>query len=123
MPIPWHRQALRFGSADVSPASPVRATFVYDTKTSTTVCGGLHGGLKGPAGGGPTARVPVVDPLRTGNEPVLLTCPVTDCLLVALGWLPPPLTQAYVAFALADRVIDSVDTVLPSPASLKCDTW
>src|SRR5215472_3201368 len=123
MPIPGNRQALRLGSGEVSPASPVSTTFVYDTKTNTTVCGGLHGGWKGPAGGGPTARVPVVDPLRTGKDPVLLTCPVTDCLLEALGWLPPPLRQAYVAFAVADRVIDSVDTVLPSPASLKWETW
>src|SRR5215813_13551021 len=119
MPIPGKRQALRSGSAEVSPASPVRLTFVYDTKTSATVCGGLHGGLKGPAAGGPTDREPVVDPFRTGKEPVLLTCPVTDCLFVAFGWLPPPLMQAYVAFAVADRVIASVDTVLPSPASLK----
>src|SRR5215470_4213202 len=123
MPIPGKRQALRSGSAEVSPASPVSETPVYDTCTSTTVCGGLHGGLNGPAGGGPTARVPVVDPLRTGKEPVLLTCPVTDCLFVALGWLPPPLMQAYVAVAVADRVIASVDTVLPSPASLKFATW
>jgi len=56
---------------------------VYDTKASSTVCGGLHGGWKGPAAGGPTEMLPMVCPLRTANEPVLLTFPVTDCLFVA----------------------------------------
>jgi hypothetical protein len=82
------------GSAEVSPASSVSMTFVYDTDASTTVCGGLHGGEKGPGGGGPTERLPVVEPLRTGNEPVLPTGVVTDCLFTALGWFPPPLTQS-----------------------------
>ena len=93
--MPGKRQVVRLGSAEISPASPVSTTLVYDTCAITTVIGGLHGGEKAGAGGGPTAMVPVVDPLRTGNEPVLLTCPVADALLVALGCLPPPLTQAY----------------------------
>ena len=63
--------------------------------------------------------VPVVDPFLTGNEPVLLTGDVTVSLFVAEGCLPPPLMQAYVAVAVAERVIASVLTVLPSPASLK----
>ena len=76
--------ALRLGSAEVAPA-PERLTFVYETEISTTVIGGLHDGVKGPAGGGPTEREPVVDPLRMGKVPVELTFASTDSLLVALG--------------------------------------
>src|SRR5215470_11502421 len=124
MPIPGKRQALRSGSVEVSPASPISETPEYDTCTSTTVCGGLHGGENGPAGGGPAMMVPVVCPLRTGKDCVCVIGVVTDCLLLALGWLPPPLTQAYTAVAESMcKVIDSVVTVLPSPASLKFETW
>ncbi len=63
--------------------------------------------------------VPLVDPFRTGKEPVLLIGAVTVSLLDAEGCLPPPLIQAYTALAVAESVIDSVDTVVPSPASLK----
>src|SRR5215469_3332711 len=114
MPIPGNRQALRSGSAEVSPASPVSETPEYDTCASTTVWGGLHGGEKGPGGGGPVEMEPVVDPLRTGKEPVVVSEVVVLCLLVALGCLPPPLTQAYTAVALSMcRVICSVGIVLP----------
>src|SRR6266581_7929129 len=66
--------------------------------------------------------LPVVCPFLTGNGPVLLTGAVTVSLFVALGCLPPPLMQAYMADAVALRVIDSVVTVVPSPASLKVAT-
>src|SRR5260370_13159874 len=62
---------------------------------------------------------PVVCPLRTGKLPLPLTGPDTVSLLLALGCLPPPLMQAYVAVPSAERVIFSVVVVLPSPASLK----
>ena len=38
MPTPGKRQALRLGSAEVSPATPVSMTPVYDTKASVSVC-------------------------------------------------------------------------------------
>ncbi len=66
--------------------------------------------------------LPVVCPFLTGNAPVLLTGAVTVSLFAALGCLPPPLMQAYRADAVALRVIDSVVTVVPSPASLKVAT-
>src|SRR6516165_6301423 len=119
MPIPGKRQALRLGSAEVSPASPVSMTLVYDTKASASFC--PPGQVKPPGPGGPAEMDPVVDPLRTGKEPVLLIGAVTVSLFAALGWLPPPLMQAYVAVAVADRVIASVEAVLPSPASLNIE--
>src|SRR6266567_4147393 len=66
--------------------------------------------------------LPVVCPFLTGNEPLLLTGVVTVSLFEALGCFPPPLMQAYVADASAERVIVSVLTVVPSPASLKVAT-
>jgi len=92
MPTPGKRQALRLGSGEVSPASPVSMTPAYDTKASTSFCPDGHVKLPGP--GRPAEMEPVVCRLRTGKEPVLLIGAVTVSLFAALGCLPPPLMQA-----------------------------
>ena len=51
---------------------------------------GLPGGAgESPGPGGPTVKLAVVCPLRTGNVPVADSAVDTVSLFPALGWLPP----------------------------------
>jgi hypothetical protein len=80
---------------------------VSDSVTSVnwTVIGGLHGGWN--------TAVSVSEkfalPFCTGKSPAALT----DSLLTALGWLPPPLIHSAVALTTTWTCASS-----PSPASL-----
>src|SRR5436309_1490402 len=78
---------------------------VTETLVNSTVIGGLHDGLKVAI----TDRLNSAKPFRTWNDPVLLT----DSLLTACGWWPPPLMQRAVALRVSVTVSSS-----PSPASL-----
>jgi hypothetical protein len=76
-------EATSFGVTDVS----VSVTFVYSTEIRCSVC--PLGQVKSPGPGGPTEMLPLVEPCRTSNAPLLLTGPETVSLFPALGWLPP----------------------------------
>ncbi len=76
---------MRLGSGEVSPDSPVSMTPVYDTKASTSFC--PDGDVRPPGPGGPAEMEPVVCPLRTGKEPVLLIGAVTVSFCVHPDWV------------------------------------
>jgi hypothetical protein len=68
-------EATSFGVTDVS----VSATLVYSTEARCSVC--PLGQVKSPGPGGPTEMLPLVEPCRTSNAPLLLTGPETVSLL------------------------------------------
>ena len=75
--------------------------------------------MKLPGLNGPTRTVPVVWPLRMGNDRVLVTRPPTVSLFPALGWCPPLLKHWYTAeLVAAVQVMSALVAVLPRPASL-----